>query len=165
MHHTTHTSKIGGPGTLVTPELDAVGWPGSLAQPKLDPKLTRGTNTSLTIISRTVHTYCKSGILYAHIHALSHLIHMSQLYISLATHTTHEHTPTQLLGKLTVPNRATSLQYWFADRWTRDSGNTRIGRGWLTRDSGTTKARSKTHSKHQHLINDIKQGCALQLQI
>ena len=69
---------------------------------------------------------------------------MSQLYISLSTHSTHEHTPTQLLGNLTVPNRATSLQYWFADRWTRDSGNTRIGCGCLTRNSGTTKARSKT---------------------
>ena len=58
-----------------------------------------------------------------------------------------------------------SFQTSFPDWWTRDSGNTGIGHGWWTRDSGNTKARSNTHTRHQHLMNASARSCSLLLQI
>ena len=95
----------------------------------------------------------------------ANLVHTANAHLA---YTTHRYTP--LHTKLTCRNctflpqhtlltrtrqrNATTLHYWLSDWWTRDSGNTSFGRGWWTRDSGNTKTRSKTHLRHQHLIND-----------
>ena len=48
--------QIGGPGTLATPDLDAVGAPGTLATPKLVPNLTGSGSNSFTIGDTKLYT-------------------------------------------------------------------------------------------------------------